>query len=145
MYGEQWVFRNSVEQVTSTALLTKEDLLNASQQEPTAHSDGKRMVGGDFLDSLKSVFKWVTNPNNRKQIGSVIRSGMDVHDAFPGKKPKRQSEKSQGLDVVQWVASLWFNSKIKIKISKLIYSIMFYPEIFTRLDEWNIYENKQCE
>ena len=71
---------------TYTALLTKEDVLNASQQEPTAHSDVKRMVGGGFLDSLKSVFKFIANPNTRKQIGSVIRSGMDVHDIYTGNK-----------------------------------------------------------
>jgi hypothetical protein len=81
---------------TYTALLTKEDVLNASQQEPTAHSDVKRMVGGGFLDSLKSVFKWVANPNNRKQIGSIVRSGMDAHDAYTGKSGNDRGRKIVG-------------------------------------------------
>ena len=35
---------------TYTALLTKEDVLMASQQEPMSHSKAQRMVGGGFLD-----------------------------------------------------------------------------------------------
>jgi len=81
---------------SSTALLTKEDVLNASQQEPMAHSDVKRMVGGGFLDSLKSVFKWIANPENRKQVGSVIRTGMDVHDTYTGKQGHDKGRKILG-------------------------------------------------
>ena len=81
---------------TYTALLTKEDVLNASQQEPTAHSDVKRMVGGGFLDSLKSVFKFIANPNTRKQIGSVIRTGMDAHDIYTGRNGNDKGRKIVG-------------------------------------------------
>ena len=70
---------------TYTALLTKADVLEASQMEPISHSDAKRMVGGGFLDSLKTVFKWISNGDNRKKVGNVIRSGLDAHTAYSGK------------------------------------------------------------
>ena len=54
------------------------------------------MVGGGFLDSLKSVFKWVANPNNRKQIGSIVRSGMDAHDAYTGRSGNDKGRKIVG-------------------------------------------------
>jgi hypothetical protein len=38
-----------------TALLTKQDVLSASQYEPYTRSDIKRIVGGGWLDSLKSI------------------------------------------------------------------------------------------
>jgi hypothetical protein len=68
---------------TYTAMLTKADVLEASQMEPVSHSEAKRMVGGNFLDSLKSVFKWIGN--NKKAIGSVARMGMDAHSAYSGR------------------------------------------------------------
>jgi hypothetical protein len=40
---------------TYTGILTKQDVLEASSQEPQFASSVKRMVGGGFLDSLKSV------------------------------------------------------------------------------------------
>ena len=40
---------------TYTGILTKADVLSASAQEPYFQSSVKRMVGGGFLDSLKSV------------------------------------------------------------------------------------------
>lgn len=40
---------------TYTGILTKQDVLEASAQEPMFQSSVKRMVGGGFLDSLKSV------------------------------------------------------------------------------------------
>jgi hypothetical protein len=62
---------------TYLSLLTKADVLEASQMEPTSHSDAKRMVGGGFLDSLKSVFRFIGN--NRKTIGAIARTGMDAY------------------------------------------------------------------
>ena len=41
---------------TYTALLTKSDVLEASQQEHISSTDVKRMVGSGFLDDLKSTF-----------------------------------------------------------------------------------------
>ena len=38
---------------TYTALLTKEDVLQASQTEPVSRGEVRRLVGGGFLDSLK--------------------------------------------------------------------------------------------
>ena len=40
---------------TFTGILTKQDVLDASAQEPYFSHDVKRMVGGGWLDSLKSV------------------------------------------------------------------------------------------
>lgn len=39
---------------TYTGILTRADVLEASEQDAYTHSDVKRMVGGGFLDSLKS-------------------------------------------------------------------------------------------
>ena len=66
-------------------MLTKNDVLEASQMEPVSHSDARRMVGGGFLDTLKSVFSWIAKPENRKTIGSIARVGMDVHSGMTGK------------------------------------------------------------
>jgi hypothetical protein len=38
-----------------TSLLRKEDVLNASSMEPIGDSEFNRMIGGGFLDKLKSV------------------------------------------------------------------------------------------
>ncbi len=40
---------------TYTGILTKQDVLEASAQQPVFQSSVKRLVGGGFLDSLKSV------------------------------------------------------------------------------------------
>jgi hypothetical protein len=40
---------------TFTGILTKSDVLDTSNQEPYTRSDTDRMVGGGFLDTLKSV------------------------------------------------------------------------------------------
>ena len=40
---------------TYTGILTKQDVLDASSQEAYSGADVERMVGGGFLDSLKSV------------------------------------------------------------------------------------------
>lgn len=40
---------------TYTGLLSKSDVLEATTQEPHSSKDAERMVGGGFLDSLKSV------------------------------------------------------------------------------------------
>ena len=44
---------------TFLSLLTKQDVLDALQQQPYASSEIRRMVGGGFLDSLKSALGWV--------------------------------------------------------------------------------------
>ena len=40
---------------TFTSLLTKADVLEASAQQPYFQSDAQRLVGGSFLDSLRSI------------------------------------------------------------------------------------------
>jgi hypothetical protein len=40
---------------TYTGILTKADVLEAAAQEPVYQSSVKRLVGGGFLDSLKTV------------------------------------------------------------------------------------------
>ena len=52
-----------------TGILTKSDVLSASAQEPFYQSDVKRMVGGGFLDSLKSIAG--------KVLPHLLRAGKD--------------------------------------------------------------------
>ena len=79
---------------TYTALLTKDDCLNAvATQVPISNSELTRMVGGGFLDSLKTAYKWLANPQHRADIGKVIRTGLDIHDTYKGKEGHDKSRK----------------------------------------------------
>lgn len=60
---------------TYTALLTKEDVLAASMTEPVSRSDVKRLVGGGFLDSLKSAFRWLL-----PRAGKIANTALNVYD-----------------------------------------------------------------
>ena len=84
---------------TYTALLTKEDVLAASQQEPVSHSEARRMVGGGFLDGLKSVFRWFGN--NHKAIGStlgnVAKTGLAVNDIYNDGKKQHRNDKARAI------------------------------------------------
>jgi len=82
---------------TYTSLLTKTDVLEASNNDAIAHSDVKRLVGSGFLDSLKSVFKFATNPNNLKTAGQVLKTGLDVHDMYSGNKGNALGRSVQGF------------------------------------------------
>ena len=44
---------------TFLSLLTKQDVLDALQQQPYSNFEMRRMVGGGFLDGLKSAVGWV--------------------------------------------------------------------------------------
>ena len=44
---------------TFLSLLTKQDVLDALQQQPYSNFEIRRMVGGGFLDGLKSALGWV--------------------------------------------------------------------------------------
>ena len=44
---------------TLLSLLTKQDVLDALQQQPYSNFEIRRMVGGGFLDGLKSALGWV--------------------------------------------------------------------------------------
>ena len=83
-----------------TALLTKDDVLTASQMAPVSHSDAHRMVGsGKFLDGLKSVFRWIGN--NHKAIGSTVgnvaRTGLAVNDIYNDGARKGRNDKARAI------------------------------------------------
>ena len=72
---------------TFLSLLTKQDVLDALQQQPYSNFEIRRMVGGGFLDGLKSAPGWVKGklpglrndlemiPNEYAQTGAkVIRA-----------------------------------------------------------------------
>ena len=46
---------------TFISLLTKEDVIQASQQEPYTNFEMRRLIGGNFLNSLKSAAGWITS------------------------------------------------------------------------------------
>ena len=67
-----------------TALLTKQDVLETSVQEHYSHGTIKRMIGGGFLNSLKSAMGWISSklPHVRSALGKIdhpyARVGHDV-------------------------------------------------------------------
>jgi len=67
-----------------TALLTKADVLDASEQEHYSHGTVKRMVGGSFLNNLKSAMSWISSklPMVRSALAKIdhpyARVGHDV-------------------------------------------------------------------
>jgi hypothetical protein len=80
---------------TYTGILTKSDVLEASSQESYTKSDVSRMVGGGFLDTLKSVAGKVLPklaPVAKAILGQVdnplARTGADVLGALGYAKPK---------------------------------------------------------
>ena len=56
-----------------TALLTKQDVLETSVQEHYSHGTIKRMIGGGFLNSLKSAMGWISSklPHVRNALGKI--------------------------------------------------------------------------
>ena len=76
---------------TYTALLTKEDVLQASQTEPVSRGDVKRLVGGGFLDSLKSAFKWLL-----PHAGKIANTALTVHDIYKD-GPTHKSTKARHI------------------------------------------------
>ncbi len=44
---------------TFLSLLTKQDVLDALQQQPYSNHEIRRMVGGGFLDGIKSALGWI--------------------------------------------------------------------------------------
>ena len=44
---------------TFLSMLTKQDVLDSLQQEPYANFEISRMVGGGFLDNLRSAMGWI--------------------------------------------------------------------------------------
>ena len=46
---------------TFLSLLTKQDVLDALQQQPYSNVEVRRMVGGGFLDNIRSAMGWIHN------------------------------------------------------------------------------------
>ena len=44
---------------TFLSLLTKQDVLDALPQQPSSNVEVRRMVGGGFLDSIRSAMGWI--------------------------------------------------------------------------------------
>ena len=61
---------------TYTGILTKQDVLDASAQEPYYKQDVRRMVGGGWLDSLKSVVGKVL-----PHIARYAKDKLHAHDS----------------------------------------------------------------
>jgi hypothetical protein len=68
-----------------TGILTKQDVLDVSDQESYTRSDVKRMVGGGFLDTLKSVAGKVL-----PKLPSLAKVGLSLvpENSFAGKYAK---------------------------------------------------------
>jgi hypothetical protein len=73
---------------TFISLLTKEDVIQASQQEPYTNFEMRRLVGGSFLNSLKSAAGWITSklPMVKQVLNNIphayAQTGAKVLDAM---------------------------------------------------------------
>ncbi|MFM7983688.1 MAG: hypothetical protein ACKPKO_30630, partial [Candidatus Fonsibacter sp.] len=58
---------------TFLSLLTKQDVLDTLQQQPYANYEVRRMVGGGFLDNLRSAMGWIQSklPGVRGALESI--------------------------------------------------------------------------
>ena len=68
-----------------TALLTKADVLDASEQEHYSHGTVKRMIGGSFLNNLKSAMGWISSklPFVKNVLGAIDHPVAKVgHEAL---------------------------------------------------------------
>jgi hypothetical protein len=69
---------------TYTALLSKQDVLEASEQEAVPHSSVKRLVGSGFLDSLKSVFGKLFKAG--QAVAPYAKQGLKLYSGISGAK-----------------------------------------------------------
>ena len=73
---------------TFIALLTKEDVIQASSQEPYTNFEVRRMVGGSFLSGLKSSLGWLSSkmPFVKNVLGKIdhpfAQTGHNVLNAL---------------------------------------------------------------
>ena len=73
---------------TFIALLTKEDVIQASSQEPYTQHEIKRMIGGSFMSGLKSSLGWLHSkmPWVKGALGTIdhpmAKTGHDVLHAL---------------------------------------------------------------
>jgi hypothetical protein len=83
---------------TFLSLLTKQDVLDALQQQPYSNYEIRRMVGGGFLDGLKSALGWVKGklpmvrgvleniPNPYAQAGATVLKTIGYGQSGGGHK-----------------------------------------------------------
>jgi hypothetical protein len=64
---------------TYTAILSKQDVLEASEMECIPHTQLNRIVGGGFLDKLKSTF------SHLKSFAPLIKQGLQLYSKSNGK------------------------------------------------------------
>jgi hypothetical protein len=76
---------------TFVALLDKETVLQTSQTEPVSRGEVRRLVGGGFLDSLKSAFKWLL-----PHAGKIANTALTVHDIYKD-GPTHKSTKARHI------------------------------------------------
>ena len=55
---------------TFLGLLTKQDVLDALQQQPYNNNEVRRMVGGGFLDNIRSALGWIQS--KLPMVGGVL-------------------------------------------------------------------------
>jgi hypothetical protein len=73
---------------TFISLLTKEDVIQASQQEPYTNFEMRRLIGGNFLNSLKSAAGWISSklPMVKNVLNNIphayAQTGAKVLDAL---------------------------------------------------------------
>jgi hypothetical protein len=73
---------------TFISLLTKEDVIQASQQEPYTRYEIKRMIGGSFMDTIKSGLGWLSSkmPMVKNILNNIphayAKTGADVLGAL---------------------------------------------------------------
>ncbi|MFM7986679.1 MAG: hypothetical protein ACKPKO_45925, partial [Candidatus Fonsibacter sp.] len=81
---------------TFLSLLTKQDVLDTLQPKPYANYEVRRMVGGGFLDNLRSAMGWIQSklPSVRGALESIphpyAQTGANVMKALgygKGHKP----------------------------------------------------------
>jgi len=70
---------------TYTGILTKQDVLEASQQEHYTHNDVARLVGGGLFDMVKSG------------VSSLAKKGMDMGKAHLKKHGKEYLKKGMEM------------------------------------------------
>jgi len=84
---------------TYTGILTKQDVLEASQQEHYSHDDVERLVGGGFFDKIKSGFKNVVSKGKEVAMEQAKKHGaklMEKGKAYAMKKGKEALHKYLG-------------------------------------------------
>lgn len=84
---------------TYTGILTKQDVLEASQQDHYTHDDVSRLVGGGFFDKVKSGLKGIASKGKELAMEQVKKHGpalMEKGKHYAMKKGKEALDKYLG-------------------------------------------------